>query len=278
MSDIKISGLFVYPIKSMAALPVTKLDFDRFGLTYDRRFMLIDTQNNMVTARTHPEMLQFQPVIMGDQMQICWQTDSIDFDVRRQSQQMQASIWSDQVACYEVNNTVSTWVSERLNHKVKLVGMAQNFHRQLDQRFTDSLDQVGFADGFPILLCNQASFDQLYDDGDIRRFRPNIVVQGAAAFAEDYWRQVKIAESRLQIVKPCSRCSMPSFNPDDASKQPDILRVLAKHRLFNQQLYFGQNVILQASNQSQSIALGQTLTITEVSNQTNMEELSDLLS
>jgi uncharacterized protein YcbX len=78
------------------------------------------------------------------------------------------------------------------------------------------------------------------------RFRPNVVVTGSAAFAEDGWRALAFGENRLALVKPCSRCVIPTINPATAGKEREVWLVLEKLRKrADGKIYFGQNAIHQ---------------------------------
>jgi hypothetical protein len=58
----------------------------------------------------------------------------------------------------------------------------------------------------------------------MERFRPNVVVSGAPAWAEDLWSEVAIGGSEgsvtLKLVKPCSRCSIPDVDPTTGAAPP----------------------------------------------------------
>ncbi|WP_116431124.1 MOSC domain-containing protein, partial [Klebsiella pneumoniae] len=64
-----------------------------------------------------------------------------------------------------------------------------------------------FADGYPYLLINQAPFNDLQRrcPGSIKleQFRPNLVVSGAAAWAEDGWLVIRVGDVMFDLVKPC---------------------------------------------------------------------------
>jgi len=48
----------------------------------------------------------------------------------------------------------------------------------------------------------------------MNRFRPNIVISGGAAFAEDTWGELVIGRLDMQMRKPCGRCKVhPSLQP-----------------------------------------------------------------
>ena len=75
------------------------------------------------------------------------------------------------------------------------------------------------------------------------RFRPNIVVSGCEAFAEDTWKKIAINGIEFDVSKPCSRCVIPTIDPATAVKQPDVMQVLLKQRKIGKKIYFGQNLI-----------------------------------
>ena len=92
--------------------------------------------------------------------------------------------------------------------------MPDETRRPVDQDHARADDIVSFADGFPLLVVNRASLEALGRDAgsdiDVRRFRPNVVVAGAAAWAEDDWRALAVGDGSdvltLRTPKPCARC------------------------------------------------------------------------
>ena len=94
--------------------------------------------------------------------------------------------------------------------------------------------QTGFSDGFPFLLASVAGLHELNrrlrEPVTMMNFRPNIVVDGCDPFEEDKWKQVRVKNLIMNIVKPCSRCTMPNINPktgkmmDDDTKPSRIMK------------------------------------------------------
>lgn len=129
----------------------------------------------------------------------------------------------------------------------RLVRMADDFVRRVDARYArQPSDQTGFADGYPFLLISQASLDDLsarLAPLPMNRFRPNIVVSGCDAFAEDDWREIRIGGIIFNIVKPCARRAIPTIDQDTAIAGPEPLRTLAAYRTFGQKVLFGQNLV-----------------------------------
>jgi uncharacterized protein YcbX len=114
-------------------------------------------------------------------------------------------------------------------------------------------DRVSFADGFPLLLTNEASLvavgDWLLEGGDERvpmtRFRPNLVVAGARAWAEDDWlgRRLRVGDTVFRAAKSCSRCVVTTIDQETGEKGRQPLRALGQHRRDGNGLLFGINLI-----------------------------------
>ncbi len=110
-------------------------------------------------------------------------------------------------------------------------------------------DRVAFADGFPLLLIGQASLDDLsHRVGrplEMLRFRPNLVIEGSAAFAEDQWKRIRIGEVEFRLVKPCSRCILTTIDPQSGQRSDDRepLTTLKTYRQQGGDVLFGQNLV-----------------------------------
>jgi uncharacterized protein YcbX len=125
--------------------------------------------------------------------------------------------------------------------------MPDTCRRLVDGLYAREGETVSFADGFPLLLISQASLDDLNSRLDspvpMNRFRPNLVVSGCDSFAEDGWRRLRIGDVEFDVVKPCSRCVIPSIDQATAQRDGQINRVLASYRRVNGQVMFGQNLL-----------------------------------
>ena len=97
-----------------------------------------------------------------------------------------------------------------------------------------------FDDG-PIHLVTTASLralgallaqDEIQQETDARRFRPNIVVEtNDAGFQEDSWegREILLGDTvRLRVTKQTERCVMVNFAWDELREEPRALRALAQ--------------------------------------------------
>jgi len=109
---------------------------------------------------------------------------------------------------------------------------------------------MSFADGFPVLVCNRASLEDLNthlpESIPMDRFRPNVVLEGLPAWAEDHIDTLTFGEVTLRLVKPCTRCTIPSI--DQRTGQPSIDPTAALRQFrFDKVLRgvkFGENAVI----------------------------------
>ena len=82
----------------------------------------------------------------------------------------------------------------------------------------------------------------------MERFRPNIVLQGLPAWAEDRIDTLTIGPVTLRLVKPCTRCAIPSLDHCSGEPATDPLPVLRKFRFSKalRGITFGENAVIVA--------------------------------
>ena len=249
---MKLTEINIYPVKSLAGITLQSSPLDAMGLRYDRRWMLVTPAGKFITQRTHPQMVLIQPQLADGVLTLTRQgmQDHHVVAVSTDSASIQVEIWNDRVNALHVSEETDAWLTQAIDAPCRLVYIADNEIRQCDAEYADAGDHTGFADGFPLLLISQASLDdlngRLQQPLPMKRFRPNLVVSGCGPYAEDGWRQLRIGDITLRVVKPCSRCVITTVDPETGIKGPgEPLRTLATYRMRDNQVYFGQNLIHQ---------------------------------
>ncbi|MFK8019843.1 MAG: MOSC domain-containing protein [Pseudomonadales bacterium] len=248
---ISVSELIIYPIKSCAGISVGEFMLDRFGPKDDRRWMIIDNEGQQVTQREVAELALIKPRLTNSGLHIEFKEEHMSVDQPVGGAAMVVQIWADSVQAIDAGDKVAQWLSEQLATSLRLVWMPDNSQREVEKPIAKLGETVSFADAFPLLLISQASLDDLNSRLDVavpmNRFRPNIVVTGCDAFAEDSWRRIQVNQLELQVAKACARCVMPSIDQQTAAKDSAILRALASFRRGDdKQTYFGQNLLYQS--------------------------------
>lgn len=253
MSERIISQIWIYPVKSLGGIRLSSAKILPKGIEYDRRWMLIDAENNFMTQRAYPGMALFKLSFESGSFKIRYSRDIIDLPLTFQSGSMPAQIWDDSVEVYEVSSHHSKWLSERLGISCRLVTFPEPNRRPIDPRYAFNSEQVSLADGYPLLVIGQASLDDLNQRMNeplpMNRFRPNIVFTGGEPYEEDGWKIFRIGENRFTGVKPCARCAITTVDQDTAVKGIEPLATLATYRMIENKVYFGQNLIPLNYNQ-----------------------------
>ncbi|WP_246131683.1 MOSC domain-containing protein [Pistricoccus aurantiacus] len=244
-----LSALYRYPIKSTAYQQVAKAWVGEEGLEGDRRFMIARPDGVFLTARTHPRLQQIQTWLQKDGilLQHPGQTPLALPYAELEKRPFVTQVWSDSFEALTTNAAANRWCEAVLGEPVRLLWMDKR-----SPRYRQAIGKrVSFADGYPLMLIGQGSLEDLNGRTERRhvmaQFRPNLVVEGIEAFAEDQWRRLRIGEVELAVSKPCTRCAMISVDPATGTfiEGREPLRTLAGYRRgLTGQVEFGQNLIV----------------------------------
>ncbi len=249
MGAITVSGIWIYPVKSLGGIALDSADVMYKGLKYDRRWMLIDSNNKFMTQREYPHMALFRMQMEGEGFSVCYKNECRHFGSEFESSPISAMIWHDTVEVFEVNRDLSKWFSEMLGSDCRLVGFPEQNERPVDRNYAFDNEQVSLADAYPLLIIGQNSLDDLNERMNMplpmNRFRPNIAFEGQQPFEEDEWKDFTIGNCQFTAVKPCARCTIPTVDQATAAKGKEPLATLSTYRQRNNKIYFGQNLLVK---------------------------------
>ncbi|MCM3846309.1 MOSC domain-containing protein [Pseudonocardia sp. DR1-2] len=251
---VSLTGLRRYPVKSCRGADVARAVVERAGLAGDRRWMLVRDDGAVVTARTHPRLVLVAPTPAADGLRLTGPgLPPLTVPVP-DGEPVPARVHRWDTAGVPVGPAADAWFSELLGDPVRLIHLDDPARRRPDPGFSHDDDRVSYADGYPLLLASTASLhalDALVADGPnaaeaplpMTRFRPNAVVDGAPAWAEDGWRRIRIGAAEFRVAKGCARCVLTTVDPDTAVKGREPMATLARHRRFDGKVWFGVNLI-----------------------------------
>ncbi|MDP2243683.1 MOSC domain-containing protein [Pseudomonas sp.] len=250
---LHLSGLYRYPLKSAAGEVLCETVLDALGVQGDRRWMVVDAETGrFLTQRLLAQMTQLQARWLGSMHLQLSAPGMADLQVavpHEHALLRSVTIWRDSLHVPDAGDQAAQWLSQFLGRACRLVQVSEPRARQVDTAYADAGDKVAFADGFPLLLIGQASLDDLSARVgrplSMLRFRPNLVVAGSKAYAEDSWKRIRIGEMEFRVVKGCSRCIMTTLDPQTGERCSDRepLTTLKTYRESNGEVYFGQNLI-----------------------------------
>ena len=93
------------------------------------------------------------------------------------------------------------------------------------------------------------------------RFRPNVVVGGAAAWVEDGWRVLRIGDVTFRAVKGCDGCVMTMIDPETLTTTKEPIATLARYRRWDGATWFGMNLIPDSVAADAAIRVGDPVEI-----------------
>jgi uncharacterized protein len=248
-STVTLSGLYVYPIKSCAGIPLQSADLSATGLRHDRSWMLVDETGEFMSQRAHPRMALISIRFSAEHLIVSAPgMEELEIPLYPQAESsIDVRVWGDTNRGELVTEEANRWFTEFLKFPCRLVHKPEDDPRLVDSSFAESGDQVGFADGFAFLLISEASLEdlnmRLEDPLPMNRFRPNFVVRGCGPYAEDGWSRLRIGSVPFRVAEPCPRCAITTVDQETGTRGKEPLRTLATYRKFEGEVFFGRNLI-----------------------------------
>lgn len=240
---MRVSGLFIYPVKSCRGLAVASAAVDAWGFRDDRRYMVVSaTDGKFLTQRTHPRLALIETGLSATALTLAAPGHG-DIAVPRSQLPVSKTIipvtvWSDTVQAEDCGDEPAEWLSRFLGLPLRLAHMGADFHRPVKPKRARPGDQVSFADGAPFLLTTEASLHDLNDRIVARggegvpmdRFRPNIVLTDCAPWTEDTLGTFRLGDVRFRNGWPCARCIVTTTDQQTAERGKEPLATLATFR------------------------------------------------
>lgn len=262
VSGGQLSALYIYPVKGARAIALARADVLRGGLRHDRRFMVIDETGRYLTQREHPRLALIETAIEEDQLVLSCAGGRVRVPLDVMGRERTVTIWKDTVVAVDAGAEAARLLTEHLGVACAVVRMPASTIRQVDLRFAREGDHVGFADGYPVLIASLASLADLNAKLErpvgMDRFRPNLVIEGTEAWAEEASRSVRIGAVTFRMPKKCARCVVTTTDQTTGvvtGKEP--LRSLAIHRREGNDANFAMNAIPDGEGE---LALGDAVT------------------
>lgn len=279
---ISILSLHTYPVKSCAGIAHTQIRISQSGLLFDRQWVIVDGNGVFMTQRQHARMALIQPALQnGDltlsapgmpDIMVSWLIDTAE------PAQIPVRIWAADTLGFDEGDAVAGWLTGFLGLPCRLLRVhpeaeriaslehVQKWRLKHGDLLPDfpARHRFGFADGFPFLITNQGSLDELNRRLEAKgqapvpmnRFRPNIVLQGLEAYEEDYLAGVKVGQFTFALVKRCARCPIPNIDQATAATASEPGLTLAEHRQFPEGVLFGVNAVVAGANAGASLRVG----------------------
>jgi uncharacterized protein YcbX len=267
---LRLSALYRYPLKSCKGEVLQQVGLDKLGLDGDRRWMLVDeASGRFLSQRVAGQMSQLSALWNAEGGLTLGAPGRSPIDIALPGSDAElrgVTIFGDSLRVPDAGDEAGAWVSEFIGKPTRLVQIPLERARITQAGYGKDDDRVAFADGFPLLLIGQASLDDLSQKVgrplEMLRFRPNLVIEGGEAFAEDGWKRIRIGDVEFRVVKPCSRCILTTVDPQTGLRSDDRepLATLQQYRAREEGAMFGQNLVNDGHGQ---LEVGMPVTILE---------------
>ncbi len=205
-----LEKVFIYPIKSLDATPVTSTTIvENGGLEFDRRYAIVDAGGEYVNGKREPRIHRLRATVDLEKA-------VVTLGERRAERSHEFHLEDDR-------GDLEAWLSEFFERPVSLF-------RSDEGGFPDDTDASGPTVIGAGTLERVASWYGGIDVVEMRRrLRPNLIVDGVPAFWEDRLYDdpgrvvpCTVGEATLHGVNPCQRCVVPTRDPDTGEPTPNF--------------------------------------------------------
>lgn len=220
MAAITVSALWIYPVKSLAGVALHAATLTHAGLRGDREWMIVDAQDAFITQRKLPRLATIKTHLAESDALRLTSADGDSVDVPQpEGAPVKVRVWRDDCLGLAADKEINQWLTHAAasTTPLTLVHFLKQQPRALDaERFGPFTTH--FADAAPYLVANNASLQalnahlasQALPPVDMRRFRPNIVIDGLSAFHEHQYTHLQSRSGNIAIILKdhCQRCSI----------------------------------------------------------------------
>ncbi len=266
----RIASLHIYPVKSCRGINVTDALITPTGLEWDRRWMIVTSSNRFVTQRSHPQLATITVSVGNGRLTLATDGhESLGVDVQQSGESRRTRVWDDDCNGIDAGDLAAAWLTRVLGTSMRLLRVDPDVPRNANPQYAGPIQQpITFTDGYPVLMISNESLADLNQrlpaPIPMARFRPNVVIEGVAAYAEDEMALFRMGPVVLRGVKLCTRCPVTTTDQQSGVLDPrqEPLRTLGKYRHDYQLrgVIFGQNCALH-SGIGQRLTVGAALSI-----------------
>jgi uncharacterized protein len=251
----RLAALSIYPVKACRRTDLAAARLGATGLEGDRAWMITRPDGRFLSQRTHPALARLVPRLTRGGLELaCAGLPPLVVHAAAPGERREVGVWEDRMTAVDAGGIAAAWLTRALGEPARLVRAASETRRFADRAWVGERDvPVSFVDGYPILVCTSDSLAalnaRLPAPVPMERFRPNLVLDGLAPFAEDGIRAVRIGAVVLRLVKPCTRCTVPAVDQETGERSTDPAPALREFR-YDQSLRgvtFGVNAVAEAA-------------------------------
>ncbi len=254
----KVKSLTIYPLKSAQGIELKEMEIDSLGPRYDREWMVVDTQQRFVTQRVEPRLSMIKTEIKNSSLILSVDERFIhNFPfptyppleiplIPNSPSPIEVKVFEKTCSALHLNKVFDEWISELFQKKLHFVQTPPLSLRTTSGRH-GPVKPLRFPDGYPFLLVNNETVNELSEKQgqsvNVKRFRPNILIEKVKAGEEENWIDFKIDGIPFTAVKKCTRCIIVDIDPEVGFKNNPVIPTLRTYRKIQNEIIFGINLV-----------------------------------
>ncbi|WP_460845265.1 MOSC domain-containing protein [Phytohabitans suffuscus] len=257
---VRVVGISLYPVKSTRAHPVDRARVERWGLAGDRRWAVVTPDGEPITARHCRPLFTVTASTTPDGGLLLTAPGAPDLAVPLPEPAHTVPVGFVNLARAAAGgDAADAWLTATLGRPARLVWLADTTARAVPLEVGGQPGDVyHLGDTAPIHLITLGSLrrlddwiaetavergEELPEPLEAGRFRANVVLDGASAFAEDDWKRLRLGTVDFRVAGPCGRCVMTTIDPETRASGKEPIRTLARHRKSGGWAWFGIQLV-----------------------------------
>ena len=238
---MEVTEIWRYVIKSCVGTSLGDAEIDDSGLVGDRLCVVATAEGKVVSQRTAPELNLVSATISGQQLRVtALGHPDLILDLLDPGTPTTVQLYDGPAPAHCMGSRAAEWFTRFLGGPCRLLRSLEKFVRRMEPQVAHLFlkEQRRFPDCAPLHLLGRHSLEDLNARLDqpisMSRFRPNLVVDAIAPYAEDQWRVIKVGDITLDYMGPCERCAVTLVAPGSAERGKEPLRTLNSYRKMRQ--------------------------------------------
>ena len=248
---IELTGIYIYPVKSLRGVSLDEATLSEGRLAGDRTWLLVDAAGRFMHMRDYPQMARIEAAITERGIMVRRDgmpplaIDRPEVSEEALSTVTHVRLWRRSAPVIPVSHEADEWFTRALGVRCRLMAFVPTATAlNVPSYETHS----SLQDATPFHLTTEESLADLNGRMaapiPMNRFRPNLVVRGAAPYAEDTWKAISIGDTTLRWIKPCTRCVATTTDHETGERNSrEPLFTLARYRRIGSEVAFGHYLV-----------------------------------